>query len=207
MSFADLYTFAASRLPEPLRRLRVQKADMGDVIHDVVLVAHPKLALFQPRRLGAEDEVDVHRSLLAWLSAIAWRRVHRRRTRAGTRFERHVGDVAHLGTADDDAPTPEELAARARGFALALHVVRELRPERAEVLVLHDVGEMTVSEIADRLKVKANTVKSRLSRARRDAREVARRMDPLSAQAAPGPGPAPGPAAAWRPRSTARSAP
>jgi RNA polymerase sigma-70 factor (ECF subfamily) len=176
VSFVDLYTLACSRLPEQLRRLRVPAADVGDIVHDVVLVAHPKLGQFQPRRLGSEEEVDVARALLAWLVEIAWRRVMRHRTRASSRLEVRVDNVADLEAAGASSFTPEELADRARKRDMALGVLAKLRPERAEVLVLHDVGELSVPEIAGRLKVKPNTAKSRLNRARRDVRVVVQRM-------------------------------
>jgi DNA-directed RNA polymerase specialized sigma24 family protein len=59
---------------------------------------------------------------------------------------------------------------------VALAVLRKLRPERAEVLVLHDVSELSVPEIAGRLKLNENTAKSRLCRAREDVRVVLRQM-------------------------------
>jgi RNA polymerase sigma-70 factor, ECF subfamily len=174
VSFADLCALACSRLPEKLRWLKVPAEDVGDVVHDVVLVAHPKLGQFRPQRLGSEEEVDANRALLAWLVGIAWRRVTRDRTRARSRLEVCMGNIAELAGAG--SLTPEELADRAQQTDIALDVLAGLRPERAEVLVLHDVGGLSVPEIACRLKVNANTAKSRLHRAREDVRVILRRM-------------------------------
>jgi RNA polymerase sigma factor (sigma-70 family) len=176
ITFEELCAFALAHLPERLRGMRGAAGDVGDLVHDVVIIAYPKLGQFEPRRLGREGEVDVHRSLLAWLVGIARRLVMRQRRRARSRREVCVGDVADLGDGGTGALTPEEMVARGQRWALAVGVLGELRPERAEVLVLHEVGELPVREIAGRLKVNLNTAKSRLNRARRDARAVVQRM-------------------------------
>jgi RNA polymerase sigma factor (sigma-70 family) len=176
VTFEELCVLALARLPERLRGMRVPASDVDDLVHDVLLVALPKLGQFQPRRLGWEEEVDVDRSLLAWLVGIAWHLALRRRTSARSRLEQCSGNVADPGAAGDGSPTPEDLAARGQQRDLALDVLAELRPERAEVLFLHDVAELPVSEIAGRLKVNPNTAKSRLLRARRDIQEVVQRM-------------------------------
>jgi RNA polymerase sigma factor (sigma-70 family) len=176
ITFEELCVFALARLPDQLRRLRVPAADVGDVVHDVVLVAHPKLDRFQPRRLGSEEEVDVARALLAWLGEIARRRVMRHRTKASSRLEVWVGDVAELEGAGAGSLGPEELADRAQRRGRALGVLGNIRPERAEVLVLHDIGDFSLPEIAGRQRVKLNTAKSRLNRARQDVRVVVEQM-------------------------------
>jgi RNA polymerase sigma factor (sigma-70 family) len=72
----------------------------------------------------------------------------------------------HASAATESArPTLAEVYSAARG----------LRPERAEVLVLHACGGLTAPEIAETLGVNENTVRSRLQRGRRDAREIIRR--------------------------------
>jgi RNA polymerase sigma-70 factor (ECF subfamily) len=180
VSLAKLYALARSRLPSLLRWLKVPAEDVGDVVHDVLLVAHPKLGRFQPRCLGSEEEVDTDRALVVWLVGIAWRRVNRDRTRARSRMEVCVGDVGDLEAAGAGALTPEELADRAQRRDLALDVLGKLRPERAEVLVLHDVGELPLPEIARRQRVNTNTAKSRLHRARQDVRAVVLRMNRAS---------------------------
>jgi RNA polymerase sigma-70 factor, ECF subfamily len=177
ITFEELCVFALARLPDRLRRMRVPAWDVDDIVHDVVLVALPKLGQFQPRRLGAEEVVDVDRALLAWLGAIAWRRITQHQRSARSRRELRVGNVADLGAAGAGSLTPEELAARGQQRDLAFDVLAELRPERALVLVLHDVGEIPVPEIGRRLNVNPNTVKSRLLRARRDARSAVKSCD------------------------------
>jgi RNA polymerase sigma factor (sigma-70 family) len=172
VSFADLCALARARLPERLYRLKVPAQDVGDVVHDVLLIARSKLGQFQPRPLGSEAEVDTDRALLAWLVGIAWRRVTRDRTRARSRLEVRMGNVGDLEAAGAAPLTPEDLADRARQTNLALALLAGLRRERAEVLVLHDVGGLPLPEIAALQKTKANTAKSRLRRAREDVRAI-----------------------------------
>jgi DNA-directed RNA polymerase specialized sigma24 family protein len=139
----------------------------------------------RPRRFGSEEEVDVDRALVAWLCGIAWRCVTRDRTKARSRLEVRMGNVGDLGAAGGGSPTPEELADRAQQTDLALAVLAGLRPERAEVLVLHDVGGLPVPEIAGLQKVKTNTAKSRLHRAREDVRAIVRQMSRAAAPLQP----------------------
>jgi RNA polymerase sigma factor (sigma-70 family) len=176
ITFEELCIFALARLPERLRRLRVPSADVGDIVHDVLLVALPKLGQFECRPLGSGEKVDVYRALLAWLVGIAWRRVTRHRTSCRSRLERCQSNVAELEAAGCVPLTPEEMVSRCQQRDLALDVLAKLRPEQALVLVLHDVGELPVPEIGRRLEVNANTVRSRLLRARRDAQAAVQRM-------------------------------
>ncbi len=176
-SFESLYAVARSHLPERLRLLGVPPEDIADVVHEVVLIARRNVGRFYtpaPERGG----LDACGALEAWLFGIAWRYVNKRRFKAHRRYERPSGDAGNLHTtAVDEAPDAEQLAADAQRRVVLGSILDKLRPERAEVLILHTVGEMSVPEIADRLSVNENTVKSRLSRARRDALAAVKRLN------------------------------
>ncbi len=177
-SFESLYALARGSLPERLRLLKVAPEDIGDIVHEVVLIAHRKAGGYRPPISEPKGVLGARHALEAWLFGIAWRYVVKRRSRAHRRYEVPSGDAANLHTAAvDEAPDSEQVVANAQRHAALVRMLRTLRPERAEVLVLHTVWGMSVPEIADCLSVKANTVKSRLSRARFDALAAVKRMN------------------------------
>jgi RNA polymerase sigma-70 factor (ECF subfamily) len=171
-SFELLYAVARSHLPEALRLSRVPPDDIEDIVQDAVLIAYQGLPRFAPRAEGTR------RSLRAWLSAIAWRLASRRRGRAYRRFELHLpqGDPSDLAGASEGSPTTEQLAAAEQRRKILASVVHALRPERAEVLLMHAFLEMSVPDIAEELGLNPNTVKSRIARARADALAAVRRL-------------------------------
>ncbi len=176
ITFADLYVLACSYLPERLRLLKVPPMDVGDIVHDVVLIAYRKRDDFKP--LDVAGDGSDHRALSVWLFGIAWRYVAKRRTRAYYRREVPSGDAANLHhAADVDAPSSEELVVKAQRRELLQRVLDTLRPERADVLLMQ-AGGITVPAIAHELHLKENTVKSRLARARRDAMAAVKRLTP-----------------------------
>jgi RNA polymerase sigma factor (sigma-70 family) len=168
-TFEDLYRLARSYLPEALRLLRVPPGDVDDLIHDVVLIARRGLDRFEPR-CGRRGEVDASRSLKAWLSVIAWRQVVKRSRRAHRRFELLQGEgPLPFPLAVDEAPSSEHVVSEAQRRRILARVLAHLGPDRAEVLIMHAVLEMSASDVARELGLKENTVKSRLGRARADA--------------------------------------
>jgi RNA polymerase sigma-70 factor (ECF subfamily) len=171
-TFAELYDVARAHLPERLQYLKVPPEDVEDVVHEVVLIAYGKLDTYKPA-----EPSNPRGSLRAWLYGIAWRYASRQRGKARRRREVHAGDVARFATSEaEQAPSSEQLAAEAQRRTLLDRVLVKLRPERAEVLLMHTVFEMPVPCIAGELNVNENTVKSRLQRARQDAAAAVRRL-------------------------------
>jgi RNA polymerase sigma-70 factor (ECF subfamily) len=175
-SFELLYAVARTYLPDTLRLLRVPPGDIDDIVQDAVLVAMQGLPRFAPRAGPGGGPPDARRSLRAWLSAIAWRLASRRRGRAYRRFELPLGDPADLAGAAEGSPSSEQLAAAEQRRRILAGVVDTLRPERAEVLLMHAFLDMSVPDIAEELGLNPNTVKSRLARARADALAAVRRL-------------------------------
>lgn len=71
----------------------------------------------------------------------------------------------------DTAPTPEAAAEQAELRELIEDGLQSLTPEYREVLVLREIHQLAYDEIADTLSLDLGTVKSRISRGRRQLRE------------------------------------
>jgi len=82
-------------------------------------------------------------------------------------------------------PGPEALVRDAERRHILAGVLREIRPERAEVLIAHLPGGLSVPEIARQLGLNENTVKSRIHRGLDDARGAMRRRKLTATQLLP----------------------
>jgi RNA polymerase sigma-70 factor, ECF subfamily len=108
-------------------------------------------------------------SLTSWACAVSSRvaftelRTNQRRTRnLGRRVEVPEGQLVH------GAPDAEAVASARQDLERVRAALSTLNPERAEVLVLHELNGLELSEIAHTLRLSVSAVQSRLSRGRRD---------------------------------------
>ena len=100
----------------------------------------------------------------------------------------------HQGTSlDDDAvgaeipdtkPTPEEAAETKELRAQIEAGLRQLSPEHRAVLILREIQQLNYEEIADALSLDLGTVKSRISRGRRQLRDFLKEQGNFSAASA-----------------------
>lgn len=100
----------------------------------------------------------------------------------------------HQGTSlDDDTvgaeipdtkPTPEEAAETKELRAQIEAGLRQLSPEHRAVLILREIQQLNYEEIADALSLDLGTVKSRISRGRRQLRDFLKEQGNFSAAAA-----------------------
>lgn len=169
LTFEGLYTVARAYLLARQRSFRVSAGDMEDIIHDTVLVAYRKLDRYEP-----PAGVNPERALTAWLHGIAWRLAAKR----GKRRELLPQTLADEERASSPDPDPEVSASAAEQRRILVRVLRALRHERAHALVLYAGDDLSAPEVARALGVNENTVKSRVHRAIRDARVVAKRLRP-----------------------------
>jgi RNA polymerase sigma-70 factor (ECF subfamily) len=134
-----------------VRRLGVPDAEVDDVVQDVFMIVHRRLADFEGRS-----------KITTWLFAIAYRVVkdHRRSRLGAVRREAAV--------APPRAPTePDRKYARNQAAKALDEILGELDEDKRTVLVMADVVHMTVPEISEVLEVPLNTVYSRLRVARK----------------------------------------
>jgi RNA polymerase sigma-70 factor (ECF subfamily) len=197
-SFETVYTVGLSFLRQALRWLGVAERDLDDVLQDVMLAAYRALDSFDPARgaRGArDDEPRCERGLSVgskvprdasapceplkrWLFGIAWRQAGHYRDRAHRRREVAVGagtswpfDVA------DPSPSSEQLLAREESGAIVGRLLGQIELERRLVLIMHDLLDLSIAEIARELDVKENTARNRLRLAREDVRVAMKRMN------------------------------
>ncbi len=136
-----------------LVHLGVRKMDVPDVTHNVFLIAHRKLPEFQGRS-----------SVRTWLCGIALRVGRDFMRSAPVRLEVSVDDALEHDTAAGEDSS--EALRRKRRLALALRLLDALPAEQREVFVLHELEQLSGPEIAELMGTPANTVRSRLKRAR-----------------------------------------
>ena len=101
---------------------------------------------------------------------------------------RHQGTSLDDDTAGaeipDTKPTPEEAAETKELRAQIEAGLRQLSPEHRAVLILREIQQLNYEEIADALSLDLGTVKSRISRGRRQLRDFLKEQGNFSAAAA-----------------------
>jgi RNA polymerase sigma-70 factor (ECF subfamily) len=137
------------------RRMGVPEEAMDDVVQEVFIVVHSR-----------HETVESREVLQSWLYGVVRRTVlafHRRRRERMARDGKAVtlGDPA-LG------PTPLDKAMWGEDVKLLWSILEQLGEAKQEVLILADLQEMSVPEIAEMVGIPLNTAYSRLRQARLD---------------------------------------
>jgi RNA polymerase sigma-70 factor, ECF subfamily len=141
------------------RRLGVQNGDVDDLGQDLFVVLH-----------RSWTEYDPARPLRPYLFGIAFRitSAYKRRKRRERAYRlRHVGDV-ECG--------PDELFREMQSRALLMAALDRIPLARRAVLIMHELDEVPVSEVARVLSIPLFTVYSRLRKARRELQVAYRRL-------------------------------
>ncbi|HEX6766607.1 MAG TPA: sigma-70 family RNA polymerase sigma factor [Polyangiaceae bacterium] len=145
-----------------LRRLGLPEGDADDAAQQVFLVA--------ARRFG-DIETGRERSFLyrtaLHVASKSRRSVERRREDLDPDVEPEA----------DAAPDPEELLDRRRARAMLDSILDALPLDLRVVLVLHEIDELSTSEIAEVVGIPTGTAASRLRRAREVFAEHVRRIE------------------------------
>lgn len=136
-------------------RLAGPTLDVEDLVHEVFMIAHARLATFRGDSSAA-----------TWLFGITERVVRHRRRRA--RWRRWL-----TGSADDSAghlvaSGPDPLrAVESRETAAEVYRVLDRLPDRdRQVLILFELEELTAEEVGKLLGIQASNARLRLHRAR-----------------------------------------
>jgi RNA polymerase sigma-70 factor (ECF subfamily) len=163
-SFDDVYETYFGFVWRNVLNRGVPAAAVDDVVQEVFMVVHRKLAGFEGRS-----------SLRTWLAGVVRRVVidHvRKRGNAPAGDEPLAADSVSLARGPS-----EELDAKAAARVLDELLARMPEAQR-EVFILHEIEEMTGREIADAVGANENTVHTRLRAARRIFEEgIARLRD------------------------------
>jgi RNA polymerase sigma-70 factor (ECF subfamily) len=146
------------------RRLGVRPGAVEDVVQEVFVIVHCRLATFEGRS-----------TLRTWLYGIVLRVTREHHRRAGrAHAEGAPGGDPSAGDAEHHV-LPDERLARAEAVQILEVVLDEMPLERREVFVMVELEQMTIPEIALLLSEKTNTIYSRLRLAREDFERSAAR--------------------------------
>jgi RNA polymerase sigma-70 factor (ECF subfamily) len=144
--FASFYTEHASFLRHTLARRGVRAADLDDVSQEAFVAAHRNLPAFEGRS-----------SLRTWLTAIAWR----------TASSYHKRSQRHCAVDLHDTQQVSDLAANNAFNADDLAAAcQALEPELRDLILLHDIGGLNVSELSSLTGRARATIRQRLKKAR-----------------------------------------
>lgn len=143
-----------------LRRLGVPESAVDDAAQQVFVVATKKLAKIAP---GSEQ---------SFLFGVALRVASDERRRLRRLPEVAVVEAAEL---TNDGPAPDELVDQRKARAMMDQILESMPLELRSVLVLYEMEEMTMAEIAELLGIPAGSVASRLRRAREHFHDYVRR--------------------------------
>ncbi len=134
------------------RRLGVRDASVDDVVQEVFVIVHRRLADFEGRS-----------SIRTWLFGIT--------LRVARDHNRSVARKSPDGSVDPDtlratAPGPGETMEKAEAVRLLYALLDELDDERREVFVMAELEQMSMPDIATTLGINVNTAYARLRVAR-----------------------------------------
>ncbi len=134
-----------------LRRLGVPSRDLEDGLHEVVLVM-----------LKRWHDYDRGRPLRPWLFGIAFRVAWAQRRRGTREVLGEEHQVAYEGEA------PDEALAGSEARQLLLRALAAVPLERRAVLIMHEVDEVSMRDVAQQLEIPLFSAYSRLRKPRKE---------------------------------------
>lgn len=149
-----------------LSRFGLRASDVEDAVHDTFVTA-----------MGNASSFDASRPLRPWLLGVAFR-VAVARARHGRNRE-DLGDVPEGA---DPAYDPDRTLAQHDARQLAEKALAQLPEEQRAVMVLHDLQEVAMADIAAAMNVPVNTAYSRLRLARQAFKRNIDALTPTGAQ-------------------------
>lgn len=159
-TFEDVYLEHFAYVWHSLRRLGIAVADLPDATHDAFIAVHRSLAKYDPAR-----------PVRPWLFGIAFRVASDRRQR-----DRSAREVVHEAMEiADTKPLADQQLSDEQTRAIVLEALTALDVERRAVIILHDIDEVPIAEIARVLEVPDKTLYSRLRIAREQFAAAIRR--------------------------------
>ena len=149
--YADYFDFVWRNV----RRRGVSEAAIDDVVQDVFVIVHRRLASFEGRS-----------SIKTWLYGIV-RRVVKDHFRA-VHQRTHRGELDESLHKDSSAPDGPKALRRKEGASVLHQLLDSLSEKKREVFILAELEELSITEIAEALGENFNTVYSRVRSAREE---------------------------------------
>jgi RNA polymerase sigma-70 factor (ECF subfamily) len=156
--FRSLFESHRGFVRRTLRQHGLPASDLADAGQEVFLVVHRRWASY-----------DANRPLRAWLHGICHHVASTRRRQA--RRRRELLGVETDGV--DPQRLPDDHVAVKQAHAIARRAIASIPPERRIVLLLTEVDERPMPEVARKMGIPLNTAYSRLRLARADFRAQA----------------------------------
>jgi RNA polymerase sigma-70 factor (ECF subfamily) len=158
LAVGEIYAEYAPFVWRNLRRLGVPESAVEDAVQDVFLVIHRRLHEFEARS-----------SLRTWIFGIVMRVAARQREQLKSRQMRYTpatdGLLETLSTATTQGPY--DLLVQRQAADLIYWVLDELDEEKRTIVVMVELEQMPVVEVAKVLNINLNTAYTRLRLARR----------------------------------------
>lgn len=161
--FDDVYREHFAFVWRGARRLGVRESALDDVVQEVFVIVHRRLAGFEGRS-----------SLRTWLFGITLRVVRDHR-RAAKRRPTEADAAVDPDEMRATTASPAESAERAEAVRVLHRLLDELHDERREVFVMAELEQMTMPEIAEALGINLNTAYARLRIARQEFEQAVAR--------------------------------
>ena len=148
-----------------LRRLGAAPHEVEDLAQDVFIVLHRNW-----------PTLDMGRPLRPYLFGVAFRIVRAYHRRWSREIPRPTLDT------DDGAPSPEASLQSEESLALLLAALDALPLSRRAVVVMHELEEIPVAEVARRLSVTRFCAYARLRKGRKELAAAVRRLSKAGAR-------------------------
>jgi RNA polymerase sigma-70 factor, ECF subfamily len=151
----DAYQSELDYLMRTLQRLGTAPNDLEDLAHETFLVLRASWHQYDPAR-----------ALRPYLFGIAFRVAssHRRR------YWREI--TVEAEEPQDLAPSPDQALEASEARSLVLAALQRIPLQRRVVLILHELDELPMREVATTLGIPVFTAYSRLRKARRELEEA-----------------------------------
>ncbi|HVJ89406.1 MAG TPA: RNA polymerase sigma factor [Labilithrix sp.] len=169
LDFDTVYDTYAAFVWRSARRLGIPESSVEDVVQEVFLSVHRRLADFEGRS-----------QLRTWLFGILLHvvRTHRRTHRRKARFFHGSAPVTPESLALPEQQGPEVLTERAQAARILHHLLDALDHEKREIFVLVELEDFSVADAAQLLGMNVNTTHARLRAARKEFERLAARLRP-----------------------------
>lgn len=179
------YQYTVETYSRELQRLALRLARSHHDAEDLLQDVFTRLYVHRHRLAGIDN-------LRAWLYRVVYFRhlERRRQLTPAMAGEAALQQLAVAGDADStNAPTdmtaPEEYAYRLQLRNYLICMLDRLSPAQRAAVEFHDLQELTLAEVAARLGLPMNTLKSQLVRARRELRRRLTAMTSANAPSSP----------------------
>jgi RNA polymerase sigma-70 factor (ECF subfamily) len=169
-SFSEVYRLHFAFVWRSVRRLGIPHAEVDDVVQEIFVIVHRKLAGFEGRS-----------QLRTWLFGVLRRVVRDQRRAIAAR-----PTLARVPVTADSGASPEQVLERARALRTLYSLLDTLDDDKREVFVLVELESMTAPQVAEATGTNLNTVYARLRAARQQLAAALHRYRAREAGTAPG---------------------